>query len=59
LPIILYDVPCRTACSLTDDTVVRLAEMPQCIGLKDATGDITVCLTCSTWSGRGVSPDFG
>jgi len=41
LPIILYDVPCRTACSLTDDTVVRLAEMPQCIGLKDATGDIT------------------
>jgi 4-hydroxy-tetrahydrodipicolinate synthase len=41
LPIILYDVPCRTACSLADDTVVRLAEMPQFIGLKDATGDIT------------------
>jgi len=41
LPIILYDVPCRTACSLADDTVVRLAEAPQFIGLKDATGDIT------------------
>jgi 4-hydroxy-tetrahydrodipicolinate synthase len=41
LPVILYDVPCRTACSLADDTVVRLAEMPQFIGLKDATGDIT------------------
>jgi 4-hydroxy-tetrahydrodipicolinate synthase len=41
LPIILYDVPCRTACSLADETVVRLAEMPQFIGLKDATGDIT------------------
>jgi 4-hydroxy-tetrahydrodipicolinate synthase len=41
LPIVLYDVPCRTACSLADDTVVRLAEMPQFIGLKDATGDIT------------------
>lgn len=40
LPIILYDVPSRTACSLADDTVVRLAEMPQFIGLKDATGDI-------------------
>jgi 4-hydroxy-tetrahydrodipicolinate synthase len=41
LPIILYDVPSRTACSLADDTVMRLAEMPQFIGLKDATGDVT------------------
>jgi len=41
LPIILYDVPCRTACSLADETIVRLAEMPQFMGLKDATGDIT------------------
>jgi 4-hydroxy-tetrahydrodipicolinate synthase len=41
LPIILYDVPSRTACGLADETVVRLAEMPQVIGLKDATGDVT------------------
>jgi 4-hydroxy-tetrahydrodipicolinate synthase len=41
LPIILYDVPSRTACSLADETVARLAEMPQFIGLKDATGDVT------------------
>jgi 4-hydroxy-tetrahydrodipicolinate synthase len=41
LPIILYDVPCRTACSLADETVARLAEKAQFIGLKDATGDIT------------------
>ena len=41
LPIILYDVPSRTACGLTDETVVRLAEAPQFIGLKDATGDVT------------------
>jgi 4-hydroxy-tetrahydrodipicolinate synthase len=41
LPIILYDVPSRTACGLADETVVRLAEIPQFIGLKDATGDIT------------------
>jgi len=39
LPIILYDVPSRTVCGLADDTVARLAEMPQVIGLKDATGD--------------------
>jgi Dihydrodipicolinate synthetase family len=34
LPIILYDVPSRTACGLADETVVRLAETPQFIGLK-------------------------
>jgi 4-hydroxy-tetrahydrodipicolinate synthase len=41
LPIILYDVPSRSACGLSDDTIVRLAELPQIIGLKDATGDVT------------------
>jgi 4-hydroxy-tetrahydrodipicolinate synthase len=39
LPIILYDVPTRTACSLADESVARLAELPQIAGLKDATGD--------------------
>jgi 4-hydroxy-tetrahydrodipicolinate synthase len=39
LPIILYDVPTRTACGLADETVARLAELPQIAGLKDATGD--------------------
>ena len=41
LPIILYDVPARTVCGLADETVARLAETPQIIGLKDATGDVT------------------
>src|SRR6202030_4220361 len=41
LPIILYDVPSRTACGLADETVARLAECPGIIGLKDATGDVT------------------
>jgi 4-hydroxy-tetrahydrodipicolinate synthase len=40
LPIILYDVPSRTACGLADETIGRLAALPQFIGLKDATGDI-------------------
>jgi 4-hydroxy-tetrahydrodipicolinate synthase len=40
LPIILYDVPSRTACGLADETVVRLAEMAQFIGPKDSTGDV-------------------
>ena len=41
LPLILYDVPSRTVCGLADDTIARLAELPQIIGLKDATGDVT------------------
>jgi 4-hydroxy-tetrahydrodipicolinate synthase len=40
IPIILHDVPSRTVCGLADDTIARLAEMPQCIGLEDATGDL-------------------
>jgi 4-hydroxy-tetrahydrodipicolinate synthase len=40
IPIILYDVPSRTACALDDVTIRRLAELPRIIGLKDATGDI-------------------
>jgi 4-hydroxy-tetrahydrodipicolinate synthase len=41
LPVILYDVPSRTACSLADETVARLAEMPRVIGLKEAASDAT------------------
>jgi 4-hydroxy-tetrahydrodipicolinate synthase len=29
LPIMLYDVPSRTACALADSTIARLAEVPQ------------------------------
>ncbi|HEY7662605.1 MAG TPA: 4-hydroxy-tetrahydrodipicolinate synthase [Xanthobacteraceae bacterium] len=44
IPIILHDVPSRTVCGLADDTIVRLAEMPQCVGLEDASGDSTRAL---------------
>jgi len=40
IPIILYDVPSRTACPMADVTIKRLAELPRIVGLKDATGDI-------------------
>jgi 4-hydroxy-tetrahydrodipicolinate synthase len=40
LPVVLYDVPSRTACGLADETVARLAEVPRIMGLKDATGDV-------------------
>ncbi len=45
IPLILYNVPGRTITDLADETVQRLAQIPNIAGLKDATGDI----------GRGIS----
>jgi 4-hydroxy-tetrahydrodipicolinate synthase len=41
LPMILCDFPARTVSGLADETIARLAELPQCIGLKDATADVS------------------
>ena len=41
LPIILYNVPPRTNVNILPDTVVRLAEIPNIIGVKEASGDIS------------------
>ncbi len=40
VPQILYNVPGRTACDMLDETSMRLAEIPNIVGLKDATGDL-------------------
>jgi 4-hydroxy-tetrahydrodipicolinate synthase len=40
LPIILHDVPSRTARAINDDTVIRLSESKQFIGLKESTGSV-------------------
>lgn len=37
---ILYNVPGRTACDLLNETVARLADIPNIVGIKDATGDL-------------------
>ena len=44
IPLIVYNVPGRTVADLAHETILRLAEIPNILGLKDATGDI----------GRGV-----
>ncbi|HVK88713.1 MAG TPA: 4-hydroxy-tetrahydrodipicolinate synthase [Kofleriaceae bacterium] len=40
LPIVLYNVPSRTACDMTTDTVVRLADLDNVVAIKDATGNL-------------------
>jgi 4-hydroxy-tetrahydrodipicolinate synthase len=40
MPHILYNVPGRTVADMSNDTVLRLAQIPNIVGIKDATGDI-------------------
>lgn len=40
VPLILYNVPSRTACDLLPETVERLSFHPQIIGIKEATGSV-------------------
>jgi len=40
LPLILYNVPGRTVADLSNDTALRLADVPGIVGLKDATGSM-------------------
>ena len=56
LPVILYNVPGRTVADLAGDTVVRLADVPGVIGIKDATGSIergTLLIADLQRAGRG------
>ena len=39
-PVVLYNVPGRTVADLANETIVRLAQVDNIIGVKDATGDI-------------------
>ncbi|MDT8428222.1 MAG: 4-hydroxy-tetrahydrodipicolinate synthase [Pseudomonadales bacterium] len=40
IPQLLYNVPSRTGCDLLPETVSRLADLENIIGLKEATGDL-------------------
>jgi 4-hydroxy-tetrahydrodipicolinate synthase len=40
LPVVLYNVPGRTVADMLHDTVMRLAQVPGIVGIKEATGSI-------------------
>lgn len=54
LPVILYNVPGRTVADLQHDTVLRLAQVPGIIGIKEATGNIER----AQWLIRDLPPHF-
>jgi 4-hydroxy-tetrahydrodipicolinate synthase len=41
IPIIVYNVPTRTACDMLPETVANLAKISNIVGIKDATGQMT------------------
>jgi 4-hydroxy-tetrahydrodipicolinate synthase len=54
LPIIVYNVPGRTGCNVDPATLVKLAAIPNVIGVKEASGNIQqMCEIC-----RAVPSDF-
>ena len=40
IPQILYNVPSRTVADITNETVLRLSQIPNVVGIKDATGNM-------------------
>ena len=41
LPLLIYNVPSRTGSDVANETVARLAQLPNIVGIKDATGDMS------------------
>ncbi|WP_374468299.1 4-hydroxy-tetrahydrodipicolinate synthase [Phenylobacterium sp.] len=41
LPILVYNVPGRTSVDISNDVLARLSKLPNIVGIKDATGDLT------------------
>jgi 4-hydroxy-tetrahydrodipicolinate synthase len=55
VPQILYNVPGRTAVDMSNDTVLRLAELANIVGIKDATGDVARGVELIQRCGEGMA----
>src|SRR6476646_7015917 len=54
MPIVVYNVPGRTGCNVDPATIARLSGVPNVVGVKEASGNITqMCEVCA-----GVPDDF-
>lgn len=47
IPVILYNVPSRTGCSIPIPVVEKLAQHPNIIGIKEASGDMSYIMECA------------
>ncbi len=55
IPIVLYNVPGRTVADMLAETVLRLAEVPNIVGIKEATGNIDRALQILRQRPRGFA----
>ncbi|MBI5886599.1 MAG: 4-hydroxy-tetrahydrodipicolinate synthase [Deltaproteobacteria bacterium] len=55
IPIILYNVPGRTSVNMLPETVARLSELKNVIGIKEATGDLKQVSDVIEFSKKGFS----
>jgi 4-hydroxy-tetrahydrodipicolinate synthase len=54
LPILIYNIPGRTASNIEPDTIVRLSRIPNIAGVKEASGSLAQALQIAA----GAGPDF-
>ena len=53
-PVVVYNVPSRTGCNISPETLTRLASVPNIVGVKEASGDLgQMCQVC-----RDAAEDF-
>jgi 4-hydroxy-tetrahydrodipicolinate synthase len=50
VPLILYNIPGRTGSNMTADTTLRLAEHPNIIGIKEASGNLEQCIRIAKYA---------
>ncbi len=55
IPIVVYNVPSRTSVNLLPETVARLAEFPNIVGIKEATGDLKQCAKVAELCGDKIT----